>query len=822
MINSAVTAAYSDVNAAINGGGANPLTGQPFSKLAHGDTCKIPAGTPAAWPSPITVDRNISVIGAGQNQTVITGGAFWVITPTYLDSHLMRISGMHCIRNTAGPTMIQVTGTCPIDEVHITDPTLSGGFRMDHITLSSTTSGTGSGRTLGFAGWIEGVVDHCVWDFDIAPGTLSTGEHIIFNHNGTPDGSPGGNSEYSWSTTHTLNGWQQIFVENCIIKRRGGMDCNQDAQGQAGGARYTARHCTSFAAMGSGHESRSDGQILMVGGLRASACYKNLFVRDSADSSSQGLPLTDIRSGENVTWGNRYNRFGGAAGVVSHPIVFNNYNFSCWNSGTWNGGPDGANHWDDNASGNLALNGSNQPAESTDSFGSIYAHGTGFSRSSTSLYTVNSNGVLGNMPVNKWKGFIIRNLSATRNIPNPVSYGVIASNDATTFTIAGSNQPNSAYTNAQKQFNIIAANNWEIRRVNTYFVTVGAGKMDTPIRPGSSGAFGTATEPTLTDGTRRWTNQEAPGISQWDNAYRTSAGAGFTGIQNWGGSLIYLHAPRNVRNNVQGTNPHPGFTYNPSTAAGSTAGTLVGADDEAWLNAPSTIIASLQATEGDSIDTDGTGGPTYPHPLIGSVPRINETGNTFSTNGGVQSFQLTTSNFSGTPLFSKTITAVPSGATAGQLPTGISFSSGGLFSGNPVGAIGGTYQMTITATSGSQSAGETYNLTILADTAPTVRFQSPTAGQNFTAPASIVLSATASDDVGIASVSFFNGASLINSPVTTSPYTTTWTGVAVGTYSLTAKATDTIGQITQSSPAVNVTVNAPTGTLIAPTIVVTA
>jgi glucose/arabinose dehydrogenase/uncharacterized protein (DUF2141 family) len=93
---------------------------------------------------------------------------------------------------------------------------------------------------------------------------------------------------------------------------------------------------------------------------------------------------------------------------------------------------------------------------------------------------------------------------------------------------------------------------------------------------------------------------------------------------------------------------------------------------------------------------------------------------------------------------------------------------------------------------------------------PTVSASSP-AGGPFMAPATVVLSATASDSDGtIAAVNFYNGATLIGtSPSTGNPYTFAWTNVAAGNYSITAQATDNGGATVTSAP-VNVTVE-PTG-----------
>lgn len=94
---------------------------------------------------------------------------------------------------------------------------------------------------------------------------------------------------------------------------------------------------------------------------------------------------------------------------------------------------------------------------------------------------------------------------------------------------------------------------------------------------------------------------------------------------------------------------------------------------------------------------------------------------------------------------------------------------------------------------------------------PSVTLTAPANGATFTAPATVTLSANASDPDGtIARVDFYNGGSLIGSD-TTSPYSVGWSNVAAGTYSLTAVATDNSGDTTRSA-GVSITVNSTTNT----------
>jgi len=93
------------------------------------------------------------------------------------------------------------------------------------------------------------------------------------------------------------------------------------------------------------------------------------------------------------------------------------------------------------------------------------------------------------------------------------------------------------------------------------------------------------------------------------------------------------------------------------------------------------------------------------------------------------------------------------------------------------------------------------------NTPPTVTLTSPADGTTLTAPATIELSADASDANGIRWVVFWRG----DHPIAlkgTAPYTTSTTITTPGTYTFVAEAYDIFGARTKSAP-VTVTVKAP-------------
>jgi chitinase len=88
---------------------------------------------------------------------------------------------------------------------------------------------------------------------------------------------------------------------------------------------------------------------------------------------------------------------------------------------------------------------------------------------------------------------------------------------------------------------------------------------------------------------------------------------------------------------------------------------------------------------------------------------------------------------------------------------------------------------------------------VITNIAPSVTITSPVNNASFATPTSIAINATATDSDGtIAKVDFYRGTTLLFSD-NTAPYSYTWVGAAIGTYSLTAKATDNSGAVTTSA-----------------------
>ncbi len=145
------------------------------------------------------------------------------------------------------------------------------------------------------------------------------------------------------------------------------------------------------------------------------------------------------------------------------------------------------------------------------------------------------------------------------------------------------------------------------------------------------------------------------------------------------------------------------------------------------------------------------------------------------------------------------------------------------YSWNTKGVANGVYNVTAKAYDAAGNVGQSQVVTVnVANdvTAPTVALTSPSGGS--TVSGTVSLTANASDNVGVNKVEFYQNNTLIGTS-STAPYSFSWntTLVANGTYTITAKAYDSAGNVGLSqSTAINVS-NATVDTT-APTVTITA
>jgi RHS repeat-associated protein len=131
----------------------------------------------------------------------------------------------------------------------------------------------------------------------------------------------------------------------------------------------------------------------------------------------------------------------------------------------------------------------------------------------------------------------------------------------------------------------------------------------------------------------------------------------------------------------------------------------------------------------------------------------------------------------------------------------------------------GSYIVTAKATDTLGNVTTSPAITVIADALPVVSLTSPASGAQMVAPGSFTLTASATSVAStIVKVDFYNGATLLGT-ATAAPYSFTWSNVPIGSYSLTAIATDALGiSASSTAVAVNSVVNQPPSvTLTSPT-----
>ncbi|HLM48620.1 MAG TPA: Ig-like domain-containing protein [Myxococcaceae bacterium] len=132
---------------------------------------------------------------------------------------------------------------------------------------------------------------------------------------------------------------------------------------------------------------------------------------------------------------------------------------------------------------------------------------------------------------------------------------------------------------------------------------------------------------------------------------------------------------------------------------------------------------------------------------------------------------------------------------------------------NTTGVANGTHTLTARAydaagNMNSATLSVTVNNSVADTTAPTVSLTAPAAGALLTRGVTYTLTASASDNVGVARVEFFLDGALLGSD-TTAPYSLSWyNNTTVGSHSLLARAYDAAGNVA-SSTAVTVSVQNP-------------
>ncbi len=172
--------------------------------------------------------------------------------------------------------------------------------------------------------------------------------------------------------------------------------------------------------------------------------------------------------------------------------------------------------------------------------------------------------------------------------------------------------------------------------------------------------------------------------------------------------------------------------------------------------------------------------------------------------GGTVAWSATYTGISGKASYSWTFSGGNPSTSTSATPT-VTYNTAGSF----------TTNLSITGKSGTSATCST-GVTVNDTTPPTVSLSASPAGPTYTTAQTVTLTATASDNVGVTKVEFYDGASLVSTDTST-PYTYAWaiTSANNGTHNWTAKAYDARNNVGTSS-VLTLTVNIPTGP-VAPT-----
>jgi hypothetical protein len=253
-------------------------------------------------------DKNITVIGAGIDQTIITGdGTRFSIHAENKAS--FRISGM------------TFSGGSPSSVFYFknNNNTPTAGFRVDHIRFIYTAD-TASDYFY-IAGLIYGVIDHCRVD---APGGMFVQHYGYTEVEGTYAGTT------SWSLPLDLGGPTAIYVEDCTINYGSGWAPYMNDSW--GGGRLVFRYNNLSRPIFQTHGARGN----IRGGLKLEV-YGNTMISDGIAWDR----IAQIRSGTGVFFNNIISGYQYQRATIDDPRVCDTgaSNFGGWCDGTsaWDG-----------------------------------------------------------------------------------------------------------------------------------------------------------------------------------------------------------------------------------------------------------------------------------------------------------------------------------------------------------------------------------------------------------------------------------------------------------------------------------------------------
>jgi hypothetical protein len=278
----AASAAYNDVLSAYN-------------SASSGDTINIPVGN-ATWTSSLRiVDKDITILGAGQGSTIITysganaynAGAFHVDNDAGSPKANFEIAHMTIIEGLGN----RDTGA---SAVNIWDA--GPDWRIHHLTVTNAYNGNmiNVGR---YQGSNSGLIDHCTFN-----ATNANGHTKAFQINAkdmdTETGSGAPSVSYgsrSWTSASTFGTKENLYIEDCTFNWTAEYTCSDMDEG----ARVVFRYNT-FNGTGPGSHGDDGGNTDR--GVRHYEIYENSF-----DANGVGLyTCIGLRGGTGVIYNNEF------------------------------------------------------------------------------------------------------------------------------------------------------------------------------------------------------------------------------------------------------------------------------------------------------------------------------------------------------------------------------------------------------------------------------------------------------------------------------------------------------------------------------------
>jgi hypothetical protein len=456
--------------------------GTAVAAAADGDTVIVPAGT-ASWTATLEVTKGITIQGATtitgtrDNPTVTDatiilddiprgkgGGDSAIVRPRAdfgagrsrgassaliratvglgkrfrLTGFTFRRGGLTKVAQNGG---VRLTGTCQ-------------AMRVDHCHFD----GLYQNPNIATSGWIYGVVDHCVLDFDVRGGESFAVQHDGWGGQTFGDGA--------WADETYFGSEKFLFIEDCTFNRTtggGGLDCY-------GGGRYVARY-NRFNNLGT--QSHGTETTKRQRSARAIEVYNNTF-----NWTRPPIKAGQLRGGCLLVHDNIWTGPLRIENGISLTCYREYYPFQPW------GAASGVNTLD-----------SNDPH-------GVYLSGTAGTGSGTNTLVVPGAG----WTPNQWVGYTAINTtqvfsSGTGKGHHPSSW--ILSNTSNTINVkpdAGVDGPPTTFT---------AGDHFEIRKVLAALDQPGRGKGD--LLTGRSPVINART------GTVAWPNQALDPVYSWNN-----------------------------------------------------------------------------------------------------------------------------------------------------------------------------------------------------------------------------------------------------------------------------------------------------------------